>query len=171
MTDRRAAWSRTKRSLRNSVGFFLCTDAFSTNFRLHDQLQRGRATGGAELPPARRELAAATALQRGRATGGAEFSFASSISAVCETSLQRGRATGGAELHWMMSETGCLCCFNGAAPRGARNSRRSPRHTRTMSRFNGAAPRGARNFVKACGRAVPFQRRFNGAAPRGARNW
>lgn len=50
MTDRRAAWSRKKRSLRNSVGFFLCADAFSTNLRLHDQLQWGRALAGAEMP-------------------------------------------------------------------------------------------------------------------------
>ena len=97
MTDRRAAWSRTKRSLRNSVGFFLCTDAFSTNFRLHDQLQRGRATGGAEL---------------------SFFDEEQHIHAVASTGPRHGgRGICGTTTRTTLAATR----FNGAAPRGARN--------------------------------------------------
>ena len=110
-----------------------------------DRLQRGRATGGAEL--------------RGFHRGGGTWN-----------QLQRGRATGGAELKSGMAAIGqSPPRFNGAAPRGARNCLGTGARSGPARRFNGAAPRGARNSPRASPRVRPSLR-FNGAAPRGARN-
>jgi len=83
--------------------------------------------------------------------------------------------------------------FNGAAPRGARNTAKRFAVLRRVLGFNGAAPRGARNRAERRGETLHGGRlqrgratggaesgghdgrgaggvRFNGAAPRGARN-
>ena len=96
MTDRRAAWSRTKRNLRAMRGF-LFLDYGSIRDELNSRkFQRGRATGGAEFFRFLCDVEGVSLLQRGRATGGAEFEvFHDGEIAVFV--LQRGRATGGAE--------------------------------------------------------------------------
>ena len=97
MTDRRAAWSRTKRNLRAMRGF-LFLDYGSIRDELNSRkFQRGRAPGGAELRRIQRTGRHATKLQRGRAPGGAEL----------RTLPRPVRAE--------------VARFNGAAPRGARN--------------------------------------------------
>ena len=110
------------------------------------ELQRGRAPGGAELRygnlshgrvvgaspgprPGGRGIGAQAhagsqvrvGLQRGRAPGGAEFTCQIACSSPTKQ-LQRGRAPGGAEFSVMSDGANwIITCFNGAAPRGARN--------------------------------------------------
>ena len=96
MTDRRAAWSRTKRNLRAMRGF-LFLDYGSIRDELNSRkFQRGRATGARNSIVKRITAELRAMLQRGRATGGAEFRISRCLRRPY-LALQRGRATGGAE--------------------------------------------------------------------------
>ena len=195
MTDRRAAWSRTKRNLRAMRGF-LFLDYGSIRDELNSRkFQRGRAPGrgihdcahawhadcwaSTGPRPGGRGIRvtcglgidACQSLQRGRAPGGAELPYFCRASSPHSGQLQRGRAPGGAELASSALPRPALGhCFNGAAPRGARNSSwRNASREGEMRLQRGRAPGGA-EFSRNESPAHIRTHCFNGAAPRGARN-
>ena len=131
-------------------------------------LQRGRATGGAEIRQRTHAKFHNAGLQRGRATGARKCHARENLS-YRDCLLQRGRATGGAEIAFdTVVEIRAFIASTGPRHGGRGNSRMIVNLVSPPSSFNGAAPRGARKSATDTWVTAPKNRLQRGRATGGA---